>query len=739
MYMKVAMLRTSTAVTMPIPTKSASLAVQVKTGLGVLCDFSDLPSGSDAAPSETAQGAGCSQLPDLTTLVIYHRTLGYFQQRGHPALCQKSKKVCSKRWLHQRRNQAPDSLENILCLYVRHTARLLPNHSLRRQSRMHRSNTYVLYEELAVTQKPSPVIVGQPVTFTCNGTFYKEEPIIEWYLDPRVLNKTTNKSSSPNIHHPDCVDFLSEISFTPERDHACLTVKCQATSPYTILIENATLEIQAPPTTSEMCVWNSQEHVCHVCENCSKNASVGESLGLECTAKGSIPVSHLAWQVKDTMGGLMVHPNTDYSETYNDASWSWDVISKAKVDISAGERFFVVTCQVLHPDDTIFTEKHLTVFVEGDQPEVICVCCIVLTRIQKRRKNKKKTSDRQTQDEDTHPMITQPVQKQQGGNLRPGVTPDQVSGAFIPEWEFPRQRLKFQEIIGDGNFGQVHKALAKGIVRHGVDTTVAVKTIKGESGSSVWSDFKNELGIFKNLKQHPYVVSILGCCTMTEPFCIIMEYVPNGTLQAYVTQRRLAWTKAKLSNTAPREALGAVHILSFAFQIANGMEYLSSMHLIHRDLATRNVLLGEGLVCKLCDFGLARDVTGSDQYCMLSGSAVPVRWLAVESLLTNTYTTKSDVWSFGILLWELVTLGALPYPDMSPDVIIDSIRNGLRLSRPAHCGTALYKLMASCWKTSSKSRPSFTELQSRLDLFLKFDLDALDMPNFMAEYYTYLP
>ncbi|XP_038070563.1 tyrosine-protein kinase receptor Tie-1-like [Patiria miniata] len=242
-----------------------------------------------------------------------------------------------------------------------------------------------------------------------------------------------------------------------------------------------------------------------------------------------------------------------------------------------------------------------------------------------------------------------------------------------------------------------------------------------------------EGAIYNSSKWQPPLVQL------REPYYIIMEYIRNGTLQDYITQKRLAWGKAKTSGTesASKEALSAVHILMFAFEVANGMEYLSSVHLIHRDLATRNVLLGEGLVCKLCDFGLARDVTGSEQYEMLSGSAVPVRWLAVECLLSNTYTNKSDVWSFGILLWELVTLGALPYPDMSPDAIVDSVRQGFRLPRPAHCGLALYNLMASCWKASPKARPSFTELQTKLDHFLKFDSEALDMPNFVANYYAY--
>ncbi|XP_022106392.1 tyrosine kinase receptor Cad96Ca-like [Acanthaster planci] len=218
---------------------------------------------------------------------------------------------------------------------------------------------------------------------------------------------------------------------------------------------------------------------------------------------------------------------------------------------------------------------------------------------------------------------------------------------------------------------------------------------------------------------------------------MIMEYVPNGTLEAYITKKRVAWTEANLTTGLMKEAMSPIRILMFAFQIASGMEYLSSMNLVHRDLATRNVLLGEGITCKLCDFGLTRDVTRTGQYKQTSENAVPFRWMALECLCHNTYTTKSDVWSFGVLLWELVTLGAQPYTDMSLEAVVIYLLEGFRLPRPAHCGKEIYDLMLACWNTDPELRPSFIDLRQRLDYLLEFYPDILDMTQFTADLYLY--
>ncbi|XP_038064851.1 muscle, skeletal receptor tyrosine protein kinase-like [Patiria miniata] len=254
--------------------------------------------------------------------------------------------------------------------------------------------------------------------------------------------------------------------------------------------------------------------------------------------------------------------------------------------------------------------------------------------------------------------------------------------------EFPRDKLHILGQLGSGSFAVVYKAEAEGIIRRGTNTTVAVKMLKESATPNDQSDFKKELRLYSMMDQHPNVLSMLGYCTDKDPMYVILEYVPHGDLQTYLRHIRTGTEPFYLKKEEFKEKkdLTPTEILSFASQVVRGMEYLASKQCIHRDLATRNILLGEGLICKVSDFGLAREVAEKSQYEMQSQGKVPVRWMAPESLLSNMYTSKSDVWSFGVLLWELVTLGSHPYPGMSSQEVINELKKGYRLPKPEHCG-----------------------------------------------------
>ncbi|XP_072049427.1 uncharacterized protein [Amphiura filiformis] len=255
-------------------------------------------------------------------------------------------------------------------------------------------------------------------------------------------------------------------------------------------------------------------------------------------------------------------------------------------------------------------------------------------------------------------------QKGQRGHQRHGTVYDKAERKIGDE--FPRQKLKLHEHLGSGAFANVVRADAMGVVKRRVNTIVAVKMLKDTATESDRSDFMKELKVYRMLEPHPNIIVMLGCCTDEEPYYLIMEYAPHGNLQSHLRAIRNA-PESPYNNIEGqrREFLTPNEILEFGSQIANGMKYLSSKQCIHRDLATRNVLLGDGLVCKLSDFGLARDISEQNSYEMQSRGRVPVRWMAIESLLENSYTSKSDVWSFGVTMWELVTVGSHPYPGMS--------------------------------------------------------------------------
>ncbi|XP_072049438.1 uncharacterized protein [Amphiura filiformis] len=159
---------------------------------------------------------------------------------------------------------------------------------------------------------------------------------------------------------------------------------------------------------------------------------------------------------------------------------------------------------------------------------------------------------------------------------------------------------------------------------------------------------------------------------------------------------------------------------------------------VHRDLATRNILLGEGLVCKVSDFGLARDMAEENEYEMKSRGRVPLRWLALESLLLNVYSSKSDVWSYGVLLWELVTIGSQPYPGMTNGQVISELKKGYRLPKPEHCSEEIYDIMRKCWQENPDERPTFMQIQKEVEHMLEDAQGYLCMSEFNEHDYVYL-
>ncbi|XP_038065622.1 ephrin type-A receptor 1-like [Patiria miniata] len=321
-----------------------------------------------------------------------------------------------------------------------------------------------------------------------------------------------------------------------------------------------------------------------------------------------------------------------------------------------------------------------------------------------------------------------------------------VKGAVVPQREvdpdtkeYPREKLRFYEDVGSGAFATVFRAQAVGIHRPGVVSTVAVKVLKETASESDKSDFLKELAVFKMLDPHPNIMTMLGCCTAVEPLYIILEFMPHGNLQGYLQRIRTGKEKSHPGYLdATQRVIQPEEVLKFASEICRGMEYLASKECIHRDLACRNILLAEDYVCKVSDFGLAREVEGEQQYEMKSKGRVPVRWLAPESLLHNLYTSQSDVWSFGVLMWELVTLGSHPYPGMSSQQVISQVQKGYRLPKPEHCSQEIYDMMVSCWMEDPEKRPTFQGLRFRIEAMLSDAQGYLQMDGFREDDYIYM-
>ncbi|XP_065224282.1 uncharacterized protein LOC135848315 [Planococcus citri] len=253
------------------------------------------------------------------------------------------------------------------------------------------------------------------------------------------------------------------------------------------------------------------------------------------------------------------------------------------------------------------------------------------------------------------------------------------------KWEFPRGNLTLGKHLGEGEFGEVVQGEAVGILEENVTTTVAVKMLKDSHSDSDMIDLVKEMEILKLIGAHENVLRLLGCITQNGPLLIITEYAQNGNLLNFLRKRHhFVYQKAS-------EVLAEQALLTFALQIARGMEYLASKKCIHRDLAARNILVSHGFVLKIADFGLARNIQNKDYYKKKTKGKLPVKWMAPEALTHLLFTTTSDVWSYGVLLWEILTLGGVPYPTFTDmDTLIKDLKSGYRLEQPSNCSLKTY-------------------------------------------------
>ncbi|KAJ8413880.1 hypothetical protein AAFF_G00064780 [Aldrovandia affinis] len=261
------------------------------------------------------------------------------------------------------------------------------------------------------------------------------------------------------------------------------------------------------------------------------------------------------------------------------------------------------------------------------------------------------------------------------------------------KWEMERTDITMKHKLGGGQYGEVYEGTWKKY-----SLTVAVKTLKEDTMEL--EEFLKEAAVMKEIK-HPNLVQLLGVCTREPPFYIITEFMTHGNLLDYLRE-------------CDREEVNAVVLLYMATQISSAMEYLERKNFIHRDLAARNCLVGENHLVKVADFGLSRLMTG-DTYTARAGAKFPIKWTAPESLAYNKFSIKSDVWAFGVLLWEIATYGMSPYPGIDLSQVYELLEKEYRMDRPEGCPEEVYELMRACWKWTPVERPSFAEIHQAFE------------------------
>lgn len=269
-----------------------------------------------------------------------------------------------------------------------------------------------------------------------------------------------------------------------------------------------------------------------------------------------------------------------------------------------------------------------------------------------------------------------------------------LSKSTKDQWEISRDSIKLDKRLGAGQFGEVWQGLWNGT------TPVAVKTLK--TGTMSAADFLKEASIMKQMR-HPKLIQLYAVCTLEEPIYIVTELMKYGSLLDYLHDK---------STTLRLEQL-----VDMCAQIAAGMAYLEAQNFIHRDLAARNILVAENNICKVADFGLSRVLEREDEYTAKEGAKFPIKWTSPEAAMHNRFSIKSDVWSFGIVLMEVVTYGRIPYPGMNNAEVLQQVERGYRMASPPGTPPLMYEIMTDCWKTAPDERPTFESLQYRLEDF----------------------
>ncbi|XP_030294083.1 macrophage colony-stimulating factor 1 receptor 2-like isoform X1 [Sparus aurata] len=348
------------------------------------------------------------------------------------------------------------------------------------------------------------------------------------------------------------------------------------------------------------------------------------------------------------------------------------------------------------------------------------------------------------------------------GNNYTFVDPTQLPYNY--KWEFPRDKLRLGAVLGSGAFGKVVEATAYGLGKENDITRVAVKMLKPSALSVEREALMSELKILSHLGYHDNIVNLLGACTQGGPMLMITEYCSHGDLLNFLRGHAQDFMESFLSvdevegeafykNIAIQQArlrsdsgiscssdyqemqpvlspgqtnlgvqtgsLSVGDLMRFSHQVAQGLDFLSTRNCIHRDVAARNVLLTDHCVAKICDFGLARDIRNDDSYIVQGNARLPVKWMAPESIFQCVYTVQSDVWSYGVLLWEIFSLGKSPYPNVVVDThFYKMIKDGGHMNQPDFAPAEMYQLMTHCWRLEPTDRPTFKVIAQLINRLL---------------------
>uniref|UniRef100_A0A674B0Q1 receptor protein-tyrosine kinase n=1 Tax=Salmo trutta TaxID=8032 RepID=A0A674B0Q1_SALTR len=349
-----------------------------------------------------------------------------------------------------------------------------------------------------------------------------------------------------------------------------------------------------------------------------------------------------------------------------------------------------------------FQEKLPLIIGSAAAGVVFIIAVVVLVIVCNRRSSERTESE-----------YTDKVQHYTSGHMSPGMKiyidpftyedPNEAVREFAKEID--TSCVKIEQVIGAGEFGEVCSGNLRLPGKR--EILVAIKTLKAGYTERQRRDFLSEASIMGQF-DHPNIIHLEGVVTKSAPVMIITEFMENGSLDSFLRQNDGQFT--------------VIQLVGMLRGIAAGMKYLNDMNYVHRDLAARNILVNSNLVCKVSDFGLSRfleEDTSDPTYTSALGGKIPIRWTAPEAIQYRKFTSSSDGWSYGIVMWEVMSYGERPYWDMSNQDVINAIEQDYRLPPPMDCPSALHQLMLDCWQKDRNNRPKFSQIVNNLDKMIR--------------------
>ncbi|KAL3892211.1 hypothetical protein ACJMK2_004442 [Sinanodonta woodiana] len=283
-------------------------------------------------------------------------------------------------------------------------------------------------------------------------------------------------------------------------------------------------------------------------------------------------------------------------------------------------------------------------------------------------------------------------------------------------------QLQFQERLGEGTFGKVMKAVLRNNSDGAVTTNIiAVKTLKDMATEEEYRNLLREIEAMKIIGSHPNIVTIIGFCTCPT-VCLVMDYCPFGDLRNYLIKY-----KEKIHGKTITPVTNSHTRLNMSGFLESGISQTSeSTGFVHIDLAARNILVSHKNHVKISDFGLARDISDHGCYQATLGRRVPYKWMAIEALSHSYYTVKSDVWSFGVVVWEIMTFGGSPYPSVPNKDLLSLLLTGYRMEKPENCTPEVYQIILSCWHQKPDCRPTFSQLRENIENMMEAKIAGME-------------